>query len=203
MLYLLSVQHSRALNIALINISNISENVINVSLNTEAVELYYFQSWRYSFSGTTIVLEARFVPGFGSTIAYLNNNFEIPLNTIQPATYQLIVKAYYTFLKNDCLQDSCEAVFSTPLPSRILVIEDFVDTQDTREVLFANPSDGTLWVDPQIAGICIFDMAGTTVVNFRNTNGKISLSNVADGMYLISYFWHQQCKTVKLILKKR
>ncbi len=67
---------------------------INVSLTTEAQELYYFDSWNYSLSANVITVNAFFIEGFGSTIAYLNNNFAIPLTVFQP--YTIVVRIFYT-----------------------------------------------------------------------------------------------------------
>ena len=72
----LPIQKATALNIVNVSISNVPENMLQVSINTEAVELYYFDSWQYSISDNTIIIEALFIPGFGSTMAYLNNNFQ-------------------------------------------------------------------------------------------------------------------------------
>ena len=75
-LFILISAQSFALNIRQIVVSRISDSAINISLDTEAKELYYFSSWDYEISKNTIVIEARFIEGFGSTIAFLNNNFE-------------------------------------------------------------------------------------------------------------------------------
>ena len=85
-LFILISSQSFALNIRQIVVSRISDSAINISLDTEAKELYYFSSWDYEISENTIVIEARFVEGFGSTIAFLNNNFE---------TYLLFLKLIF------------------------------------------------------------------------------------------------------------
>lgn len=83
-----------AINIHNVQITQINAHTINVSLTTEAVELYYFESWNYSIVGNVISIYAYFIEGFGSTIAYLNNNFPIPL--LVPQDYLIVVRIFYT-----------------------------------------------------------------------------------------------------------
>lgn len=83
-----------AINIHNVQITQTVAQTLNVSLTTEAVELYYYDSWNYSITGNVITINAYFVEGFGSTIAYLNNNFEIPLSA--PQNYLIIIRIFYT-----------------------------------------------------------------------------------------------------------
>lgn len=108
-------QNLFALNIYDVNISATSQNTINVSLNTEAVELYYYHSWQYHVSANKIAIEVFYIPGFGSLISPLNNNFVIPINTIGLTTYIIILKIFYT--NTQCsfqnLQDEMKCRFTT------------------------------------------------------------------------------------------
>jgi hypothetical protein len=108
-----------ALNIQQLALSPIAPQSINVSINTEAVELYYFQSWQYAVSDHTITIEAFYISGFGSTIAYLNNNFQLPIDTDQPGYHSLTVKIYYANQLDAYLQpeqqDEMQVVFQMPL----------------------------------------------------------------------------------------
>jgi hypothetical protein len=83
-----------ALHIHNIQIGQPSAQSINISLTTEAVELYYYDSWNYSITGNVITINAYFIEGFGSTISYLNNNFEVPLSV--PQNYLIVVRIFYT-----------------------------------------------------------------------------------------------------------
>ena len=198
LLCLLPLHKSSALNIVQVSVSNVSEKIINVSLNTEAVELYYFNSWQYSISENTITVEALFIPGFGSTIAYLNNNFQIPINTTETEIYHLVVKAYYTFYKPENLQDMIDGAFSTPFSGTVVLSDSTLTSAD-----FVNPINGELLVDAKIHSVWIFDINGKYIGNFKNRNGKITLQNYADGMYLVGYFKQQRYTTMKIILKKQ
>lgn len=201
-LSLFSIQKAAALTIASITLSAVADDTIRISINTEAVELYYFESWQYSVTDHSIVLEACFVPGFGSTIAYLNNNFEIPLDMMQSETYQLTVKAYYNYYEDDCLQDSCQGLFSTPLSSVVLSGHNIHDISNTCDIQFANPSDGKLLVNPKILEVYIFDTTGRIMGSIKNYSGVISLQYLADGFYFIGYFKHGRHKTIRVVLKK-
>ncbi|WP_309642260.1 T9SS type A sorting domain-containing protein [Flavobacterium sp.] len=198
LLCLLSLQKISALNIVQVSVSNVSEKLINVSLNTEAVELYYFDSWQYSISENTITIEALFIPGFGSNIAYLNNNFQLPINTTQTEIYHLVVKAYYTFYKSENLQDMIEGAFSTPFSGIVVLSDSTLASAD-----FVNPINGELLIDTKIRCVWIFDINGKYIGNFKNRNGKITLQNYEDGIYLVGYFKQQRYTTMKIILKKQ
>lgn len=196
---LLFFQKANALNIAQVSISNVSEKMLNVSLNTEAVELYYFDSWQYSISESTITVEALFIPGFGSKIAVLNNNFEIPMNTVQTEIYHLVVKVYYTFYKPENLQDMRESAFSMPFSGTVVLSEATLHNSSG----FVNPVYDELLFEPKIQSVWVFDINGKFLGNFKNRNGKINLQAYTDGIYLISYFERQHYKTIKIILKKQ
>lgn len=75
-------------------VAQTSAQGISVSLTTEADELYYYQTWDYTIIGNVVMLNVYYVSGFGSTIAYLNNNFQIPIAL--PQEYVLYVKVFYT-----------------------------------------------------------------------------------------------------------
>lgn len=104
-----------AINIHNIQVTQPTAQSINVSLTTEAVELYYFDSWNYSIQSNTITVNAYFIEGFGSTIAYLNNNFLIPLSV--PQTYVLVLRVFYTNNLHTfkTLEDSERLTFRYPM----------------------------------------------------------------------------------------
>ena len=83
-----------AIHIHNVQITPIDLQTVNVSLTTEAEELYYFDSWNYVLAGNVLTVNAFFIEGFGSTIAYLNNNFAVPLSV--PQQYTVIIRVFYT-----------------------------------------------------------------------------------------------------------
>ncbi len=194
----LPFQKNTALNIAQVRVSNYSEKEINICLTTEAVELYYFQSWHYSISENIITIEACFIPGFGSTIAYLNNDFHIPINATAPQDYRLIVNAYYNFYTLENLQDSEEGFFGIPITESILL----PNYSFSKEVFFPNPTTGKLFFDRQIKSILVYDVSGKNTQRIPVENGVVDLSNNSTGVYIIRYFRNSRLKTIRIILLK-
>lgn len=191
------------LNIRDVHVSVISAKAINVSVNTEAVELYYFHSAHYAISGNAIIVEACYVEGFGSMIAYLNNNFEIPINTQETQNYLLTVKIYYTnpqvFYETQNLQDELSGMFSTPFPGQI-VLE---DTMFEREsvILFPNPVIDYLTFSEDVKQIRVHDMTGRIVRRFAQSTRNIDLSGLHSGIYFID-FSNERRKLRQIIAKK-
>lgn len=83
-----------AINIHNVQITQTNAQSINISLTTEAEELYYFDTWNYSITANVITINAYFIEGFGSTILYLNNNFSVPVSV--PQHYMIVVRIFYT-----------------------------------------------------------------------------------------------------------
>lgn len=178
-----------ALNIQQLALSPIAPQSINVSINTEAVELYYFQSWQYAVSDHTITIEAFYISGFGSTIAYLNNNFQLPIDTDQPGYYSLIVKIYYANQLDAYLQpeqqDEMQVVFQMPLKPITFLPRDEKISKDT-VILYPNPTDGNLHIMGTIDSLEVFDSQARSVMSFTRLHDHADLSKLADGIYFIA-----------------
>ena len=201
-LFILISSQSFALNIRQVIVSRLSDAAINISLNTEAKELYYFSSWNYEISENTIVLEARFIEGFGSTIAFLNNNFEIPLDTVVAQTFYLIVNVYYEFSQEDNLADSQSGFFSTPIENLLFVSDNIVEKTNQNELKFVNPSNGRLAVNTMVKNMFIVDEASRICILQMTNENVIDISNLSDGLYWICYFINGTYKTTRIILRK-
>ncbi len=201
-LFILISSQSLALNIRQIVVSRLSDSAINISLDTEAKELYYFSSWDYEISENTIVIEARFVEGFGSTIAFLNNNFEIPLDTLVAQTFYLIVNVYYVLSQEDDLADSRSGFFTTPLENSLHLSENLIEDSEKIEIIFINPSNGKLFTNIAIKDLVIVDEATKTRRFQWLDKNVIDISNLSDGLYFLCYFINGTCKTTRIILRK-
>ncbi len=201
-LFILISSQSFALNIRQIVVSRISDSAINISLNTEAEELYYFSSWDYEISENTIVIEARFIEGFGSTIAFLNNNFEIPLDTLATQTFYLIVNVYYVFSQEDDLADSQSVFFTTPLENSLFLPENLIEEANLNELKFVNPSSGKLFSNVAIKDFIIVDEASKIMAYKSLGKNIIDISNLSDGLYFLIYFVNGTYKTTRIILRK-
>ncbi|NHM06071.1 T9SS type A sorting domain-containing protein [Flavobacterium sp. CYK-4] len=197
-LCLLFFFNASALHIARVNISQLEKN-LKVRIDTQAAELYYFQTWQYSVEQNTITIEALFISGFGSAIDYLHNEFELPLILNQPDFYRLIVKAFYGSYQPEQLQDKVESAFSVPFSSPLFLFDQTLNTTEN----IINPSSGELLIDAKISHVFVFDISGKYVANLKNNQGKIPLDQLADGIYIVGYFREQRYKTIRVILKKQ
>jgi len=183
-----------ALRIQQLALSPISPQSINVSINTQAVELYYFQSWQYVVDDYAITIEASYISGFGSTIEYLNNNFQLPINADLAATYNLTVKIYYANQLNAYLQpeqqDEMQVVFQTPLrPITFLAQEEAIPKDEV--ILYPNPTDGNLLIIGSVDNLEVFDSQGRQVMKLMQLSDHIDLSALANGIYYIAIIRRQ------------
>lgn len=201
-LFILISSQSFALNIRQVSVTRLSDAAINISLDTEAKELYYFSSWNYEISENTIVIEARFIEGFGSTIALLNNNFEIPLDTLVTQTFYLIVNVYYVVSQEDNLADSQSGFFSTPIENSLFLSDNIVEKTNQNELRFVNPSNGKLLTSTVIKNIVVIDEASRICILQMTNENVIDISNLSDGLYWICYFINGTYKTTRIILRK-
>jgi len=200
---MMASQLSFALEIHQIRISEISSGAINVSLDTEATELYYFHSSRSQVSGNTITIEAFYIEGFGSTIAYLNNNFEIPINPKRRMVYQLKVRVFYTTLRvlpnSGNLQDQWAGYFSTPLSAPTFLTNPSEDNPINFKV--QNPNPGFINIGPQKMTLDIFDNSGK-IIETQKIQENIDFSHLPDGLYYFRFGNENAYKTIPVFLKK-
>jgi len=200
---LLASKLSFALEIHQIRISEISSRAINISLDTEATELYYFHSWRSQISGNTITIEAFYIEGFGSTIAYLNNNFEIPINTKRRKVYQLNIRIFYTSLRvsqnSGNLQDQWSGLFSTPLAAPIFLTEPIEN--NPLHLKYQNPNPGFISVGAKNVTVTILDDSGK-IIESKQIQESIYFSHLPDGLYYFRFVHGNAYTTIPVILKK-
>ena len=189
-----------ALHIREIIVTRHSPNAINVAINTEAVELYYFHSARYTILENTITIEACYVAGFGSTIAFLNNNIVIPVHTERGANYRLTVKIYYTdqrvFYEEQNLQDEVSGLFYIPFSGQLIL----QDNSSEMMVLFPNPVESFLTFSKPVRTISIYDTTGRIITGCTTMlSNYIDLSNLKTGIYFVEYIEHQQVHRKKIV----
>ena len=193
-----------ALRIQQLALSPIATQSINVSINTEAVELYYFQSWQYVVDDHTITIEAFYVSGFGSTIEYLNNNFQLPIDTDLAGAYNLTVKIYYANQLDAYLQpeqqDEMQVVFQTPLkPITFLAQEEMIPKGAV--ILYPNPTDGNLLIIGSIDSLEVFDSQGRQVFKLMHWYDYVDLSGLANGIYFVKIHQRQNSRTYSVLKK--
>jgi hypothetical protein len=192
-----------ALSIHQIAISRISDQAINIALDTEGDELYYFSSWHYNIDENIIIVEACFVQGFGSTMAYLNNNFEIPINTFEAQIFRLRVKVFYDSFQEENLQDFRDGLFTTPIQNSTVLSSKSYNILDEDDLRFSNPSDGILLLNNEVKSVRIFDETGKFISFFSKNEKIIDISNLVNGCYFLSFFTNEKYKTLRIILRKK
>jgi len=197
------LQEAHALQIHQIKISELSRQAINVSLDTEAEELYYFDSWRLQVSNNTITIHAHYMRGFGSTIAYLNNNFQIPIDSGKRMIFKLNVKIYYlnapVFLNQEALQDQWSGSFSTPLSMPLFLMQP--QENNPWNICFQNPNPGYVDIGTQQATLDIFTDNGNFIES-KQVQGNINCSHLPDGQYYFRFSNETTSKTIRTIIKK-
>lgn len=192
-----------AITIQQIAISRLSDEMVNISLNTEGEELYYFSSWNYEFSGNEMVVKASFIRGFGSTIAFLNNNFEIAINTTQTQIYYVTVEVYFDNFEGRNLQDTRSGFFSTPIENPILLLSNHSEIIEEKVIKFVNPTNGELAINKTIQSIYVFDENYRMVRFFERNSNIIDMSNLSNGLYFLVYFYNGTFKTSRIVLLKK
>jgi len=197
------IQNGFALQIHQIRITENSPRTINISLDTEATELYYFHSSQSQISGNTITIKAFYIEGFGSTIAYLNNNFEIPINSEKKVIYKLNVRIYYlnlrTIQNSENLQDQWSGLFSTPLSAPIFLTNS--TDENPLNAKFRNPNPGFINVGSQNVSVSIFNADGKFIEN-KQVRDKLDFSHLPDGLYYLRFTNEYIDEAISIILKK-
>jgi hypothetical protein len=202
-------QTIKAIEIENIAVSAISNQEINIRVNTMDLYTYSYASYQYNIVGNTITLEICYNPGIGAAISYLENNIQIPINTTNVANYLLSVKVYYINLQNfNCdyqiLRDIKNLTFSTPLSGTVLLtIKD--DTQNKiTSILYPNPTTGILFRNKnmKIDRIQVYDFKGLLIYEIENPENEFDLSNLQNGIYLVRIEKEKESYFEKIILKK-
>lgn len=197
------IQNTFALRIHQIRISENSPRTINISLDTEAPELYYFHSWQAQISGNTITVKAFYIEGFGSTIAYLNNNFEIPINPRKKMVYQLKIRIYYMNIQDlqnsENLQDQWIGFFLTPLSATTSLI--YPIEENPLNLKYQNPNPGLIIVGSQNVNVAIFDANGKFIEN-KKAREQLEFSYLPDGLYYFRFTNEIKSQIIPVMLKK-
>ena len=181
-----------ALNIHEVNVTQMDNHRIQISLYTEAVELYYFQTWQYSIDQTEITLNVLFMSGFGSKMALLNNNFELYFNDDLMDSYKLTVKVYYDVFDENQLQDSVSGILSFPI----------LNTVSLKNALFEVKDCKCCFKEQNNVEISIFDISNKLIFSTKKVNFYEVLRGLSDGFYLMVLQTENKRCIRKIILKR-
>lgn len=177
-----------ALNINNVVVEGLTNHRINVSVTTEAEELYYFQNWHYDFSGNELSLDVLFVKGFGSSISILNNNFEIVMDPLPETEISIKVSVFYTNFDLNNRQDQLTGIFHFPGRNVVLLKVSKLTGSDLEGFRFANSSRGELIFDRNLDKVFLFDERGVMVQKFEHKSRVFDISNMLNGLYYMLCF---------------
>lgn len=201
-------QTINALQIENITVSAISNQQLNVKVNTMNLYTFAFNSHQYNIVGNNIILEICFNAGVGAAISYSENTFQIPLNTIAVANYTLTVKVYYiSFQTFTCdyqvIQDTKSLNFSTPLAGMVSLSNNNFSQNRLNSVFYPNPTSGSLLFDKtlKIENIQIYNSLGQ-LISRADAENEYDLSSLQNGLYFVRFNLETNIYTEKIILKK-
>ncbi len=193
---------SFSLSIRQVRVAGRTDCSFSISLDTEATELYYFSSWSYEISPNNLTLHVIFIKGFGSTIGYLNNNFEVSLLQETEQYFRLRVNVYYDDLSNYNLQDYAEGFVQTPLNSPIILSTNSMQPNNELSVWYSNPSHGIITLGTIVDSVYVFDDSARMVRFYKSPTKIIDMSNIKDGHYFILLVTGSKQHFIRIFLRK-
>lgn len=200
---------TKALNIQNITITSNSDSEINILLNTVHGSCMFYNSYTYSITDNSIILNVCYNPQFCNAVTYLSNNIQIPLNNLTAINYELKVNIFfYNFqtlsCENSVISDSETLNFSTPLTNPITLSDyNFINVNNIH--LYPNPSKGIINFDKEFFGesVSVYDYFGRRILQSQNKESKfIDISGFENGVYFVE-LTHKDLKVVKKILLKK
>jgi hypothetical protein len=201
-------QTIKAIEIENIAVSAISNQEINIRVNTMDLYTYSYASYQYNIVGNTITLEMCYNPGLGAAISYLENNIQIPLNTTTIANYLLTVKVYYINLQNfNCdyqiIRDMENLTFSTPLSGTVFLTSNDAAQNKFNSILYPNPTRGILFCNKKIKieRIQVYNFSGQLIYKIEKPENEFDLSSLQVGSYLVRIETEEESYVQKIVKK--
>lgn len=202
-------QKMSAIEIENILISSVSNQTINVRLNTIHSYTYSYESYQYNITNHTITLDVCYIPGDGAAISYLENDFQIPVNNTIINNYTLIVNVYYINLINfNCdyqtIKDTKSLSFSTPLSGNVSLGTNNIVVSSNVSILYPNPTNGILFFseEKRIENIEIYNSQGISTTKINKLENKLDLNNFENGIYFVKIKTENEILIEKIILRK-
>ena len=200
---------TKALNIQNITITSNSDSEINILLDTAHGSCMFYNSYTYSITNNSIILNVCYNPQLCNAATYLSNNIQIPLNNLTASNYELIVNIFFynfqTFsCENSIISDNATLNFSTPLNNPVTLSDYNFSIVDNIN-LYPNPSKGILNFDKEFSGesVSIYDYLGRRILQSKNKEANfIDISGFENGVYFIE-LTHNDLKVVKKIILKK
>jgi len=201
-------QTIKAIEIENIAVSAISNQGLNIRINTMDLYTYSYSSYQYNIVGNTITLEICYNPGLGAAISYLENDFQILLNTTIIANYLLSVKVYYINLQNfNCdyqiVRDMENLTFSTPMSGTVFLTINDITQNKINSILYPNPTSGILFSNKNIKidRIQVYDFNGQLIYKIEKPENEFDLSNIQNGSYIVRIETEEESYVEKIVKK--
>lgn len=196
---------SQDIGITQVNLSQISDNEINVNLKV-ITNASTFISSSYTINGNDIELKACYYTKSIAMMAALEN--DIPITIPADGNYNLNIVIYQSTEFEVCdynnIQHSATLNFSAPLSETITLSSHNFSNNDTA-ILYPNPTDGLFHISDTVKGssISIYDELGRKVktIDHVNENG-IDIREFENGMYFVEIENSKTKMVRKLTLKK-
>lgn len=201
----LHISNAQDIGITQVNVSQISENEINVNLKAISNASTFITS-SYTINGNEIELKACYFSLSVAWIVALEN--DIPITLPADGNYNLNIIIYQSSFIDFCdynnIQDTATLNFGAPLSESISLSSHNFSNTDTAN-LYPNPTDGVFRLSDTVKGssISIYDELGRKVktIDHLNEDG-IDIREFENGMYFVE-IENSTTKVIrKLILKK-
>lgn len=189
-----------------ITLSRISDQEINVHIGTRFPQCYSYNTFQYSITGNTIILQICYDQLLCSEFTQLQNDFQIPLENLSTNNFTLIVNTYYSTIDGcdySFLIDSKTVSFSTPINTTIVLLST-VEYINNSLTISPNPTNGILEIrnENNIDSIGIYDSASRLIKTFTHSEQRIDLTGLAEGMYLVELKTGKEKIIRKVIIQK-
>ena len=201
----LHISNAQDIGITQVNVSQISENEINVNLKAISNASTFITS-SYTINGNEIELKACYFSLSVAWIVALEN--DIPITLPADGNYNLNIIIYQSSFIDFCdynnIQDTATLNFGAPLSQAISLSSHNFSYTDTK-ILYPNPTDGVFRISDNVKGssISIYDELGRKVKSIDHLKEDyIDMGEFENGMYLVEIENSTSKVVRKLTLKK-
>ena len=201
----LHISNAQDIGITQVNVSQISENEINVNLKAISNASTFITS-SYTINGNEIELKACYFSLSVAWIVALEN--DIPITLPADGNYNLNIIIYQSSFIDFCdynnIQDTATLNFGAPLSQAISLSSLNFSNTDTA-ILYPNPTDGVFRLSDIVKGssISIYDELGRKVKSIDHLKENyIDMGEFENGMYLVEIQNSNTKMVRKLTLKK-
>ncbi|MFC0345320.1 T9SS type A sorting domain-containing protein [Epilithonimonas hispanica] len=188
------------------DITQISENQLNVNLKVYSPDLADYNEFIIDYSGNTITLKVCYDMYFIPAISNLENDFQI--NLPSPISNYTLKVEIYRSTSQGCLyqaslmQDSATLDFTTPFTGTISLSTNDIKNDDKNLILYPNPVKDILHFSEEVSNVRITDLSGKVVKQTSAKGESVDVSKLPKGNYLLSFNSKTGSISTKKFIKK-